>query len=293
MLLARAGRFSLALHRALWLENGLSAQAAGNACRSRRIQSAARGQVAGGNFGGTDNLFSEDAVRPVDVVVLSRYPDIFEGFRESIDKDFQDGFKFVIWDYRVENRPGPINGGWASITTAAPFSMARNANIGWKVQEDILYCGDDVRFIEPDTVKRLQEVAYSDYSIGIVSPLHGWHKVESQSQFVDAVFVPFVCVYIKRSLIDQIGYLDESFEGYGIEDCDWCLRARKAGAKIGWAPQIKVQHGEGKFDYGTTFKREFSEKQMQEQDEINRLKLCAKWNLPTGKQEMWEAIKNV
>ena len=34
---------------------------------------------------------------------------------------------------------------------------------------DILYCGDDVRFIEPDTIKRLSDVAYADPKIGIVA----------------------------------------------------------------------------------------------------------------------------
>jgi hypothetical protein len=242
-------------------------------------------------------MAGDRSVRPVDVVVLSRYPDIFQGFKDSVDKDAlkmtKFVAKFVVWDHRVEYEP-ETTGRWAEIMGHAPFSMARNANLGWQGSPDILYCGDDVRFIEPDTIKRLQEAAYSDYSIGIVSPMHGWHKPNHPyAVFQWNYFVPFVCVYIKRSLIDHIGYLDESFEGYGCEDLDYCIRARKAGAKIGWAPQIRIQHAEGDAGFATTFRRSDSEQDLRKQDEVNRLKLCENHGFPKDVEGMWEAIKKL
>lgn len=231
-------------------------------------------------------------MRPADVVVLSRYPDIFEGFKESIDKqDVGPGEKWCVKDSRTDFR---VQGDrWYGFNTLEPFNMARNANHGWRqTSRDILYCGDDVRFIEPDTVKRLQEVAYSDYSIGIVSPLHSWHTANPNATFEETYFVPFVCVYLKRSLLDHVGYLDESFEGYGGEDLEFIIRAKKAGARVGWAPQVHIKHGLGT-DYATTFRRELSDAELREQDERNRLYLCQKHGLPVDREAMWEAIKHL
>lgn len=54
------------------------------------------------------------------------------------------------------------------------------------------------------------------------------------------------CMFIRRAVIDQIGYLDEMFFAYQ-EDADFCLRARKAGWKVFYNPQAWITHygGEG------------------------------------------------
>lgn len=54
------------------------------------------------------------------------------------------------------------------------------------------------------------------------------------------------CLYIKRSALDQVGYLDEVHlaRGYG-EETDWCLRARSLGWRHMGAANVFVAHQGG------------------------------------------------
>jgi GT2 family glycosyltransferase len=49
------------------------------------------------------------------------------------------------------------------------------------------------------------------------------------------------CVLVRRSLVEQVGMLDEAYFIYG-EDADWSMRARRSGWKIVYAPQAMVWH---------------------------------------------------
>ena len=58
------------------------------------------------------------------------------------------------------------------------------------------------------------------------------------------------CMFIRRTLLEQIGYLDEVYFAYQ-EDTDFCFRARQAGWKVVFQPEAKITHfgGQG----GSTF----------------------------------------
>lgn len=50
------------------------------------------------------------------------------------------------------------------------------------------------------------------------------------------------CIFIKREVIDRIGYFDENF-GFGMrEEVDYCFRAREAGYKIISTPKAEYIH---------------------------------------------------
>jgi GT2 family glycosyltransferase len=49
------------------------------------------------------------------------------------------------------------------------------------------------------------------------------------------------CMMIRQDVIDQIGYLDESYFAYQ-EDADYCFQARKAGWKIFYYPEAQITH---------------------------------------------------
>ena len=49
------------------------------------------------------------------------------------------------------------------------------------------------------------------------------------------------CMFMRRDMIEQVGYLDERFFAYQ-EDADYCFRARQAGWQIYYVPLAKIIH---------------------------------------------------
>jgi hypothetical protein len=167
--------------------------------------------------------------------------------------------------------------------------MARNANMGWQLVpewHDILYCGDDVRLIEPDTIARLRKFAYSDDSIGIASP-----KVVGNCWLTEKM-IGFVFVYIKRKVINAVGALDERFHGYGCEDVDYCYRTRRAGFTLAVAPDITVRHGLDPCGmHQTTFGRLYTQEQMAKQEQANWDRFADKWGLKRDWDEIMKFVE--
>lgn len=146
--------------------------------------------------------------------------------------------------------------GWTLVQGPKQFDMAGNANLGWKAADptkDILYIGDDVRFLEVKTVERLQDLAYSDPRIGLLSPMIvGYadnplqtNPPQDQDVVYSERFLALVCTYIKRQVIEKVGYLDDlTFLGlYGNDDADYSRRVKNARFRLAVAPKVKVKHG--------------------------------------------------
>ena len=74
---------------------------------------------------------------------------------------------------------------------------------------------------------------------------------ENQSMKVDSVVGAFL--FIRRSVIDKIGLLDESFFMYG-EDLDWCWRCKESGFKVWYYPKAFIIHFKGASSAKTPFK---------------------------------------
>lgn len=56
--------------------------------------------------------------------------------------------------------------------------------------------------------------------------------------------IAFVCVFIPRRTIDQVGLLDERYcLDYGVEDLDYCEATRRTGLKVGVFDDCFVDHG--------------------------------------------------
>lgn len=68
-----------------------------------------------------------------------------------------------------------------------------------------------------------------------------WLPWDEEAQ-VDSVSGSFQMA--RRSVIDQIGLLDEAIFMYG-EDIDWCLRAKQCGWKVVFFPQVRILHHKG------------------------------------------------
>jgi GT2 family glycosyltransferase len=62
-------------------------------------------------------------------------------------------------------------------------------------------------------------------------------------------YLSFVCVLIRRALIDKIGLLDEKYTGYGSEDVDYCRRAQHAGFTLAITSLATVSHRQASSSY--------------------------------------------
>ena len=57
----------------------------------------------------------------------------------------------------------------------------------------------------------------------------------------EPVYLIGACQMIRKQVYDAIGDLDEAIF-YGPEDCDYCLRARNAGWRVMYLPQVAMVH---------------------------------------------------
>lgn len=74
-----------------------------------------------------------------------------------------------------------------------------------------------------------------------VAVLHD--RPESRPPHFD--FVSGACMLLRLDVLHDVGLLDERYFMYS-EEVDWCLRMRRAGRELGYAPRARVWHkGEG------------------------------------------------
>lgn len=134
------------------------------------------------------------------------------------------------------------------------------------VSGDIILLNDDT-FVTSDIVHAMRETAYMSEDIGIVGGMslmpdgetvlnfgvyvgpdgntahlyYGKHSSEF-SIVQKRKSIEGSCMYIKRSVINKIGYFDERY-GMGYRgEVDYCFRAREAGYLILSTPEAKYIH---------------------------------------------------
>jgi GT2 family glycosyltransferase/glycosyltransferase involved in cell wall biosynthesis len=150
------------------------------------------------------------------------------------------------------------------------FGFGGNINAGLKEMRegnDVVILNNDVVITNPDVFQLLWEEAYANPKLGIVSPIqlgldgriqaHGagqtpfshlgktWSAGElpvgQYPGLRECEVVPFVCVFIKRDCLADVGPFNEEFFAY-FEDSDYCLRAGQAGWKVGSLGSVSVLH---------------------------------------------------
>lgn len=157
-------------------------------------------------------------------------------------------------------------------STSAKILINKN-DIGWlaaanqsmgSVTTDILLINDDIIALS-DLVGGMQELAYSDDKIGIVggkslatdtetiinygihigtdgNTAHKYYGNRRDSVGIEKQrAVEGSAMFIKRAVLDSIGYFDPEFIAYR-EEVDFCFRARKAGWKIMSTPKAEYVH---------------------------------------------------
>lgn len=159
------------------------------------------------------------------------------------------------------------------VENPANLGFIRNVNRGMAMspEHDVVWLNADTR-VHGDWLDRLRTAAYSAKDIASVTPFTNngelmsfpvsrvSHPMPSPDQHAQldelarssagpAIEIETgcgFCLYIKRSAINVVGYLDEIhlLRGYG-EETDWCLRARALGWRHMGAPDVFVAHKGG------------------------------------------------
>ena len=150
--------------------------------------------------------------------------------------------------------------------------FARAVNTGLRAVEsgDVIILNSDTT-ADANWLESLQYGAYSEEDIGIVGAklLYPDGKIQfagtcrnqgapewfdhyyrfQPSDFPPANIPNYVlgvtgaCMYVKRPVIDEIGYLDEGFP-MAFEDMDYCIRSWQSGFKCFYYPQAVLHHHE-------------------------------------------------
>lgn len=213
------------------------------------------------------------------IVIPSRYPDIFGPCQKSIDKFAPKEKKILVRDGHSIESPQD----WKTIQATETFCYARNVNLGMKEADgDVLLCNDDVLFTKPRTLETLQAILSRYPQIGIVSPhIDGkvgeyWQGHATDIVHYTDVRLCFVCVLIRKEVVEKVGLLDERFTGgYGWDDVDFCLRVKNAGYKLAVTGRTTVVHGHVDKDWSTSYRRE--PQSMNAMDKVAAAQFFEKW----------------
>jgi hypothetical protein len=194
------------------------------------------------------------------VVVLSKFPEIFEQCRASVDKFAPRAQKILVRDGHAITSPL----GWKTIQAPeGKFVYARNANLGIAASTgDVFLMNDDVSFTHFRTLETLQAIMAKHPEVGILSPKIVGDVGEYQQSHCEKTLVYtqvrlcFVAILLRREMLEKTGLLDERFTGYGYDDCSACREAVKAGYKLGVTARATVTHGFGEHRRSASFNRQ-------------------------------------
>jgi GT2 family glycosyltransferase len=157
---------------------------------------------------------------------------------------------------------------------------------------DVVCLLNNDAIIHPESIRSAVELLKSDEKIAVAggkiytlsdnhpplresNPFHTYQKVNPFSgDAVTLKFNPIIAnvdsvsgslMFIRKSVIDEIGFLDDRFFAY-YEETDFCARAQLAGYKIKFSDSIKLWHRDGslnpdprhqRFFYFQMFKNQF------------------------------------
>jgi len=133
------------------------------------------------------------------------------------------------------------------------FTVANNKGLRIAKGRYSVLLNDDT-YLTEDSLSQIVRFMDSDPKIGVCGPrlLNPDGSIQSQGSILQRHVwktrsprnVPMVigaCFFIRTSMIEEIGMLDENLFFYN-DDIDYCLRARKAGYKVVYYPLSSVYH---------------------------------------------------
>jgi GT2 family glycosyltransferase len=227
------------------------------------------------------DLSSFEPTERASIIIPSRYPDIFEPCKNSVDRFCPKEKKILVRDGNAINPPN----NWITVQAPDNFVYSRNINLGIEQSSgDVFLMNDDVQFTHSHTLEIMQGLLNSHPEIGILSPqiegdvgCYAQGHVKNTIEYT-TVRLCFVAVLIRREVIDKVGLLDENIganRGYGYDDVDFCRRVVNAGYKMAATSRAVVRHGDGKEHRSRSFNRESHS--FDSMDKISAAQYFKKW----------------
>ena len=209
------------------------------------------------------------------------------------------------------------------IKNSENLGYAKAVNIGIKAaspESDIILLNNDIEFLTPDSLETFMSSGELPDPVGLVGckilrpdktlqhcgaylPIDTcWgqqlgsneHDINQYAGVYPSESIVFACVYIKREVIENIGFLDEDFFAY-FEDTDYCLRVHHAGYSVVVNSEVKILHHENSSTAAnkvkhsdlflksqTTFKMKWLKTLQEERYKLGAVDLHSIINFPSG-----------
>jgi GT2 family glycosyltransferase len=204
------------------------------------------------------------------ILILNKYPELANLCIDSIKahESTPDVPIVVVCD----NHSGEdITHDVFKIGVYGPFVFSRSVNLGFNFlqEKDCFLMNDDVAIVEPNSIRQCAAIACAGPNIGILAPMVDggvgnpyqdanrinqlWpedkYHLDLPGRTSMSLAVCFVAVYLKRKMIREVGPMDEDFTGYGFDDNDYCIRARRKNWRTTITRLVCVRHGTGGAEY--------------------------------------------
>jgi GT2 family glycosyltransferase len=188
-------------------------------------------------------LRTKTAYRPFEIIVVDN------GSNAGDVKELKELHKRKVIDKLILN---PGNNG---------FSGANNQGVEVASGDYFMLLNNDVDLTK-NWLSTLVSIAEEDKKIGLIGPkitlIHtpnvcfGAGKITDsgasdfgyETKRCDVEQIGGAALMFKRSVLEKIGALDAGFNPAYFEECDFCLRARKAGFRVVFAPESEILHFE-------------------------------------------------
>ena len=182
------------------------------------------------------------------IIIPSKTAENLDQCLNSIfEKDF--GHNIIVVDDGLPNIEDLVEMRVNVVAGEKPFVFSRNINIGIKAagDNDVIILNDDTKLETKEGFTKLSQIAAANPAFGIISAATNaatvWQRpVTNDSLRAVERVVSFVCVYVRREVIKEVGLLDERFTAYGWDDNDYCRRCTDSGLMLGVYDGCFVDH---------------------------------------------------
>lgn len=164
--------------------------------------------------------------------------------------------EIIVVDNRGSSDPLPIDPD-VVISNDANVGYTRATNQGVeKSRGDLILLLNADAVLNPGCVERMAELLLSDELFGLVSPAElkpdgvlydipdsiRSNKIREQHSTYQIIqWVCFGCVLLKRSTVEKVGMLNESFP-HRWSDLEYCKRVNKSGMKVVYVYDVSYVH---------------------------------------------------